>query len=455
MDKDLLTTLSCPYCGYDLNVEKVFRESQTGINDGIVSCVCGEYPIASGILVLLKGNPIPRVIRHLSKEQFSEALNTLIEVRPYTRVSQLISLLERIELSPANKLGLVYKGIMNRPLFEDSKLSFFDIIDRLGWTTLYGDYLKYRFSHLDLVGNQFLIHSLMNIERAQKPVLDLCCGVGHHSFLMSRYVPTENIICADRLFVNLYLAKRFFVKDANLVCLDSNVNLPFRNDSFSMILCTDAFYSIRTKRLLANELKRIMNSNGISLISSLPNLLRTGRKYRGVGEAWTPQAYSGLFNDLNVRLFPQKRLVQGILTKDELNLEEKYPDSDVNSSTRLLLVATKNKSDLKDYKNPLESLFRRIHSNLTLSPFYAIIERENKVYLKKKLLNVPPIVLEMSYFKSMADQRFITKELLKLIERGNIVDNLDEAFDLWKSHVLIDVPKNYVNVLPVDRSNIS
>jgi len=443
MDEDFLSTLSCPYCGYHLELEEVFQENQFGTNYAIANCECSRYPITEGILVLHRGHNIEGAIEFLAKKQFTEALLTLL-VMPLTKSSKLIWLLEKMNIPFCNKLDLICKKKIYRPLFKDPELSFFEIIDQLKWRRFSGDYFKYRFSHLDFIGDRALIHLLMNSERVQKPVLDICCGVGHHAFLISKYVPTKNIVCADRSFVSLYLAKRFFAKNANFICLDANVYLPFENNYFSSIFCLDAFYYITPKRLLANEFKRIMNLDGILLLSTLPNSLETGRKWIWGGEALMPKGYLGLFNGLEVRLLPQEKLVQDYLIRDELNLEKTCSEAEVNSSPFIFLVATRNKRDFKVYKNFSRELFERVCQNLILNPIYERRERGNEIYLTKDLSKNHAVFPNLKY---MSEKCEIKKELLKLAEKGSIAKSeLDKVYDLWKRFVLIDVPENYVKV---------
>jgi len=432
MNESYLNALFCPYCGFPLKLHDVFEEKEGEIRYAITNCECARYPIAEGILVLDKGHSLQRIIESFEKKKFSEALNILVEIKPYTETFRVFSRLEKTNMSLIRNIALSYKKMVNKPLLVDSKLSFFETIDALDWGG-FGDYVKTRFSHPDFMGNRALIQILMNNERAKKPALDLGCGVGHNSFILSHYVQQNKITCADLLFVNLLITKRFFVKNANFICLDANTCLPFENNSFSTIICFDVFYGLAAKRLLANELKRITSSDGALLLSGLPNSLKTGPTYWH-GAAMTPDAYSRLFDDTNLRLLGHRRMLTDFLTKDKVTLDEKYPDSELNNSERLFLLATRNKEDLRAYSNLGRKIFEKIRKTLIINPVYTIQEKGNDFYLHKTI----------SFLPYMKKNYIIKREMLELIKEENIASNqLDELYKLWKGFILIDAPKNF------------
>jgi hypothetical protein len=188
--------------------------------------------------------------------------------------------------------------------------------------------------------------------------------------------------------------------------------------------------------LLVNEFKRILSSDGALLLSGLPNFLKTGPTYWN-GEAMSPDAYSRLFDEPNLRLLSQERMFTDFLTKNEVNLEEKYSDSELNSSERLFLLETRNRDDLRVYRDLGRKIFEKIRKTLIINPVYTIQERGDDLYLHK----------DISAMEYIEKDYIIKREMLELIQKENIATNqLDDLYKLWKSFILIDAPENFSKV---------
>ena len=444
MNEDYLARLSCPYCGGDVKLEEVLEKREGEIDYAITQCECDQYPIIEGILVLNKGFNLEMANHFLTQRRFSDALNSLIQIKPFyyflsiVELSGMVSYFERMNLSLARNAARAYRRRLNRPLLEGSRLTFFETIDALNWG-IYGEYLKGRFLQPDLLGNRVLIHLLMNDQQTRKPVLDLCCGAGHHAWILSHYFVESNITCADIRFVNLLLTKRFFVKKANFICFDANIGLPFARNMFSTITCFDAFYRIAAKRLLACEFERVLDSEGVILLSSLPNRLKTGKKYVGGGEAFAPKGYSGLFENLHVRLIPEQVGVQAFLATDKIDLATEIRNSDLQNAVRLSLLATHNGEKLRVYRDFGIALFEKTLGNFVVNPIYRVEAEGNNLHIYKTTQSK-----HAGYVKDGWEQYVINKELLGPIKKNDLnARQLNELYQMWKNFVLIDAPPRY------------
>lgn len=209
MFKNILNTLTCPYCGSKFELEQVLTENNEEIINGIVKCERRRYPIVEGILVLRIDEQLDYTIKLLKKEKNYDALLTLLKSGRDRKLSSLLQL-QKANIpffNFFNKLFLYYKKIIFRSFFKNKKMTFCQTVDTWKYG-LWGDYLKHRFSNPTFLANLPLINM---IKEPEKNVLDLGCGTGHTSFVISKFVPERNIICADREFVNLFSDLRTFI----------------------------------------------------------------------------------------------------------------------------------------------------------------------------------------------------------------------------------------------------
>lgn len=389
MNENFLEDVFCPFCGYPLAIGETFKKEKHELVEAITTCACGEYPITSGILILKKHITTNKAISLLREKRFSDATSCLVEVKPFSNTARLISLVEE---TPFRNLTLIVKKIYSKPLFQD--LSFFETLDKLKWG-IYSKYLKERTSDVDFFENRVLIHLFMKSFKttADLRFLDLCGGVGHNGYVLSKY--SENVTCLDKFFINLFVAKKFFVPKGNFINLDANLGLPFEDNYFSGIVCSDAFYYITSKRALSTEMKNKIATDGFLMTTTLPNLLRTGRGY--YSGAMLPQDYLGYFTDLNAKIFPHGKLFREFMAGEKLNLEDSKI-SEVNKAMKLYVLATQKENFFKTYENPGEEIFNIARENLVMNPL--LVNKDANLEAKTK-------------------------------------------FELWKQSVLIDVPRNY------------
>lgn len=79
------------------------------------------------------------------------------------------------------------------------------------------------------------------VPKNQKPILDLACGAGHILHFLTESRPVQQCIGLDRGFVSLYIAKKFIAPKGEFIYADTDMPLPFENNTFSGILCVDSF----------------------------------------------------------------------------------------------------------------------------------------------------------------------------------------------------------------------
>ena len=109
------------------------------------------------------------------------------------------------------------------------------------------DYFAYRLSDPTYLSGLALLQTW-----PQRPVFELGCGIG---LLLREAGPDAT--GADVVFSKLWLAQRFVVPGARLVCFDAADPFPFADDEFGAALCHDALYFLPDKAHAVDELARV------------------------------------------------------------------------------------------------------------------------------------------------------------------------------------------------------
>ena len=439
MKKGLLEIIKCPYCGTDFEIEEVYNENEKEILNGCIKCECGEYPILEGILNL-KVNPLSKYsLELLKKGKKKEALMFLLgpnvegiwELTDFLQAKQPGRSFRKVLLS----LVAVWAKFNTRKYLKE-ELSFCDL---LGNNSSHA-YFKHRFSAETLWSVYPFIYLL---KKNRKRILDLGCGRGHASFIISTYVKPEELVCADHTFRSLYLAKRYFAKDAEFICLDANYPLPFKDSTFDSVFMLDALHYIQTRAQLANELKRVHSPQGLLLLLHLHNSLTYNI---GAGYPLPPQAWINLFKDKNLKIkaIPERRITENFLLNNELDLAEEYSENELNASNAISIIASKDKSLFSVYDNVDSDLLSN-KSNLVINPFYKMKGEDDKILLEREF---PSGSFRKEYSiteKYLPERCEIDKRFVK--GRRRVSDSDEMAIeDLMRKFVVINVPENYIKI---------
>lgn len=96
-----------------------------------------------------------------------------------------------------------------------------------------------------------------------KIILDIGCGTGEVSFLLSQFYPNSTVIGIDRekRLIDNNCKQYLSQKNLKFICEDC-YNLPFKDNSIDICYCRYIFQHINKKEILLHELKRILKNNG-------------------------------------------------------------------------------------------------------------------------------------------------------------------------------------------------
>ncbi|HJH27789.1 MAG TPA: hypothetical protein C5S37_13735, partial [Methanophagales archaeon] len=184
MIPELLKLMKCPYCGTDFEIDEVYSENEERVMNGCIKCECNEYPILEGILILKNTPAKEYIIEYLKKGEIEKAV--ALSLRDYT--NDICRVADFIEPKPFGKLFkknlLSFVNSYSKKIYKkysDKSLSFCEVL-RNG---SYEIYLKHRFSSQTFWS---LYPFIKLLRKKRERILDVCCGAGHASFVISKYV---------------------------------------------------------------------------------------------------------------------------------------------------------------------------------------------------------------------------------------------------------------------------
>lgn len=169
---------------------------------------------------------------------------------------------------------------------DAATLSFRAAMDRLAFGAV-GTYFAHRWSDPTFLSGLALAEAHWN---GPTRVFELACGAGHYLREFSRFAPS--VAGADIVFAKLWLARRFLVPAARLVCFDAAVTWPLGNATADLVFCHDAFYFLPEKPHVAAEMLRVAGPGGRVLVGHAHNALVDNLS---AGDPLSPGGYAELF----------------------------------------------------------------------------------------------------------------------------------------------------------------
>jgi SAM-dependent methyltransferase len=179
----------------------------------------------------------------------------------------------------------------------------------------FGDSFNY-FFHRFTQPRQLAALLLVNSLSVQgKPLLDLACGFGHLGHNLAESPARHSLVGVDRNFFQLWMAQYWIAPKNRFVCANADQRLPFADESFSAVLCSDAFHYFRDKVLAVGEIVRCAKDQPVLL-------MRVGNRLVEPNEGFelTPQEYVDLFGGPGWRMFGERELLEQYLQREQLDL---------------------------------------------------------------------------------------------------------------------------------------
>jgi len=412
MHEDMLDLLRCPFCGTRVSVVENDALVRAGcrIESGVLGCECSAFPIVAGIPVMIADDTTRDAMHALEAGRREEALVALLGLDD-ARAEAFRALLAR-----------------------GTQATYRDALAILS-VDAEGTCFIYRLSDPTYIMVEALLQAL-----GQQPctvagrVLDLCGGSGHLTRVLASLEPAGGAVLADVYFWKLWLAARFTSPGCVPVCCDANQPLPFRRDTFSMVVLADAFPYIWHKRLLAEEMMRLAGPDGVVVIPHLHSAL--GENF-SAGNTLTPAAYRELFAPQHPRLFSDERLFTQVLERRQIDLTLDASPADLGAEPSLTLVASRRVDLFRRYEVP-EGL--DVSGELKVNPLYRVERRSGSSVLT---LGFPTPEYEEEFGackRYLPETVTVDADLSGTILPATLGSDYEE---LRRRRILIDTPPHY------------
>ena len=330
----LRAILRCPICHNKLEFQSIDQGLSYFREFGVLNCGCSHYPVVDGIPIFrervgafehcLGGVEYEGPSRNyltslvLGGKGLDALLHCIafpLKVRPMERIRP--RRLWRSRRFQQFTASLRRWKLRKRCTMDRDNLTVQDWFDVFfhQYSPITGDLFNYffhRFTQPRYLAALLLVSSL---DVQGKPLLDLACGFGHlaHNLVESR--ARRAVVGVDRNFFQLWTAQYWMAPKSRFVCADADKQLPFADDSFSAVLCLDAFHYFRDKVLTVGEIVRCAKDQPVLL-------MRVGNRQVEPNEGLelTPQEYLALFASPGWRMFGERELLERYLRRERLDV---------------------------------------------------------------------------------------------------------------------------------------
>ncbi|MCB0212269.1 MAG: class I SAM-dependent methyltransferase [Anaerolineae bacterium] len=374
--------LRCPECGALLEE----LASGSGSDEGqytVLTCDCQAYPVIAGIPIIQPGRggrsqkSNAHLVSLIRKGAYQEALQTVL-LPPPPPAPELapawLKALPSLKGIRALKFQAHHRAVTSQRtklsanlLNPDHPLTACEFMDRYyaqaGETRRdVHDYFAYRFGqprHLIALAFASLI------DQPSGPILELACGCGHITRGLVHRANDQLVVGVDRNFFVLYVAKHWVAPEAVYICGDLDMPLPFSDALFSTVSCTDGFHYLSNKAGCMQEIRRVLQPDGLMLLNVLRNAYID---YAQAGQPLTPEAYAQLVADLPHRLVSDAEVLDRYLHRQGPALEAQVDSARLKQEPILSLVASRRTEIFQDY-GPFDH-WPHAERPLQLNPLY-------------------------------------------------------------------------------------
>lgn len=414
MTDALLSRLRCPFCGTSLAVvdNGALRRAAGRVETGVLGCECCAFPVVAGIPVLI-ADPRTREAMHvLEAGRANEALEILLDLD-----------------APRRQAFRALRARGDAGTYRDAVAVLSPDAE--------GTYFLYRFSDPTYRLAEGLVRALAG-RRPDEWALDVCGGSGHLTRVLCARGAAAPTVVADLAFWKLWLARTFTAPDAEAVCCDANHPLPFSRDTFGTVVLSDAFPYIWHKRLLAEELMRLVAPQGALL---LPHLHSALGENVSAGMPLTPAAYLGLFAPLQPRLYRDEDLLAPLLDGAALELGRDVAADATGATPAVTLVASLDPGVFTTYAVPSPGT---VTGSLVVNPLYALTRRPGSTVLALTF-PTPEYAAEFGGCRRyLPDVVEVAADLTGPLDEAGLRATLGATYDdLRRRRVLMDAPPRY------------
>lgn len=342
----LLALLRCPYCGGRFDDGGRARDVAPL---AVLACACCAYPVIDGIPILRLGDEVSAAIRAAERGDADTARRAVLDLPP-----------ARHHDFDAVRHGDVrtFAEAVRRVLPDGE-----------------GDYYALRFGDPSFVAADAVVRAIARrVPEDTGPLLDVCGGCGHLTWTLSQLARERRWpapVLVDGSFWRLWLARRFLVPEAGVVCADANAPLPLASGSATLAVCNDAVHYVWGKRLLAAEMMRVAGPKGWVAWTHVHSALGDNAT---AGNTLAPAGYAALFDERRVLAARDEALVEAAVAGHALPWSG-VAAAALEGAPALALVAAPHGGDLMLPAQPPPTG----HGSVVRNPLYAETRDDDRI----------------------------------------------------------------------------
>lgn len=413
MRRDTLELLRCPYCGgrTTLDTSRVRREGTDGVTYGILRCYCSEFPVVGGIPVM-------------TVEGVAETAREQIEAGDVH--ASWLTMIGQDDEDAAGRFDEVCQSDAG---------TYREAIEALGPEFAENRYFLYRFSDPTFLVADAAVRALgARVLGADGRAIDLCGGSGHLTRSLQRVSRTPPILM-DWTFVKLWLALRFTSPGAEFVCADAHAPLPFSPAAFRLAVCSDAFHYIWSKALLAREMRRLIDRDGVAALTHAHN---AKQENPSAGMPLPPEGYRDVFEGIEARVFSERALLADVIA-GHLDLSACHDAAALDADPAVTAIATTRADVFVDHA--ADAGLDRSSLHLSVNPLYEVSRSSGRATLR---LRFPSDEYAQEYgacLQYLPESLTLDVAVLDAVDKGESHPAFD---DLIARHVVLELPERYL-----------
>ncbi len=489
MTDSFLKLLRCPLCGAKLEPSVKIEESENIIEWGTIVCIgCKtKFPVAFGIPImkppnsyidatendipsssLQKGIQVSNLVRKIEKREIKEVQRNLLIYRT-PRASKNGTLRQDGTVNLDNKLshflpnalvkiagksnlqfvywvlsGLSFQDrrlrkkeekVFGKLLEDTSAMGFiYQYYHQLMHSPIY-IYFTYRFGQPRYLAALSLLAAL---PEDQRPILDLACGTGHLIHYLTHRNPQQPVIGLERNFIKLYIAKKFIAPKGNFLCAEADQTLPFENFSFSGVYCSDAFTYFTYRTNSVREMKRIVNKDGIIIITRVPSHSVPERISDPKMTLYQLKSY---FDDMQHIVVGEDELMDWYLQKAGPDFSTELPAKELNKIPWMSIAASHRKNHFRNYGQFND--WPHASGRLNINPLYHEDgkDEEGNIILRFKFPTEWYEYENHDWMKYAPETVHLSQSTMNAIAKGIRTPEVNDLISKW---VVIGMPEKFL-----------
>lgn len=323
-----LMKLSCPECRGEFRFTEFPVSSMPDGEFGVLECSCFAYPVLDSVPIMLRdsvaqfsfgtgeiesdGPDVSEVVELIRR---SQGVDALVQCLTFTPTYEILDKLPGWRLWHQ---GLVPR-LTRRRIEKEVRRLISDVESNTAedWLELYFtrhsgenrvllDYYRHRF----VLPRTLATYSLLELMPADETILDIACGLGPFGHYLANRPAASEVIGFDFNFYLAWWQRRFMAPRQLFMCADAAQNLPFKNDVFGGVYCSDSFMFIPNREQLLEECRRCAPNRPMA-ITRLGNRDAYPKRW---GDELGAEEYPALFGE-GTQVFREIDLVRCYLNR--------------------------------------------------------------------------------------------------------------------------------------------